>query len=115
MGAGCETVKRGVTADGRVEVIGTWKDGRTGVFRQAADNNSYGGTAKGEKGEAAVGAYDGYEPLVAEIVKFFQTGVSPVPERETVEILAFMEASELSKLRGGRAVSLSEVIKERVE
>ncbi len=110
MGAGCETVKRGLTADGRVEVTGTWSGGRTGVFRQAPDNNSYGGLAKGEKGEAAVGAYDGYEPLVAEIIKFFQTGVSPVPERETVEILAFMEASELSRERGGQPVKLSEVL-----
>lgn len=111
MGAGCETVRRGVTADGRVEVTGTWKGGRTGVFRQAADNNSYGGTARGENGEAPVGAYDGYEPLVAQIIKFFQTGVSPVPERETVEILAFMEASELSRERGGQPVSLGEVLK----
>jgi Oxidoreductase family, NAD-binding Rossmann fold len=111
MGAGCETVKRGVTADGRVEVTGTWTGGRTGVFRQAPDNKSYGGTARGEKGEAPVGAYDGYEPLVAEIIKFFQTGVSPVPERETVEILAFMEASELSRERGGQPVQISEVLK----
>ncbi len=110
MGAGCEFVKRGLTADGRVEVTGTWKGGRTGIFRQAPDNKSYGGTAKGEKGEWAVGAYDGYEPLVGEIIKFFQTGVSPVPERETVEILAFMEASALSQERGGQAVSLSEVL-----
>lgn len=110
MGAGCETVKRGQTADGRVEVIGTWKDGRTGVFRQAADNKSYGGTARGEKGESPIGAYDGYEPLVVEVIKFFKTGVSPVPERETVEILAFMAASELSRERGGQAVKLSEVM-----
>jgi len=111
MGAGCETVKRSVTADGRVEVTGTWKGGRTGVFRQAADNKSYGGTAKGEKGESPIGGYDGYEPLVAEIIRFFQTGVSPVPERETIEILAFMEASEMSRERGGQPVSLSEVLK----
>ncbi|OGD20072.1 MAG: dehydrogenase [Candidatus Aminicenantes bacterium RBG_16_63_16] len=111
MGAGCETVKRGQTDDGRVEVTGTWKDGRTGVFRQAADNKSYGGTAKGEKGEAPIGAYDGYEPLVAAIIKFFQTGVSPVPERETIEILAFMEASDVSRERGGQPVNLSEVLK----
>jgi predicted dehydrogenase len=111
MGAGCETVRRGTTADGRVEVTGTWSGGRTGIFRQAADNKSYGGTASGEKGEAAVGSYDGYEPLVAEIIKFFQTGVSPVPERETVEILAFMEASDESWRLGGRPVSIEEIIK----
>jgi hypothetical protein len=111
MGVGCETVRRGTTADGRVEVTGTWSGGRTGVFRQAADNKSYGGTARGEKSEAPIGSYDGYEPLVAEIIKFFQTGVSPVPERETVEILAFMEASDESGRLGGKPVSLEEVLK----
>ncbi len=115
MGAGCESVTRGQTADGRVEVSGTWQDGRTGIFRQAADNKSYGGTARGEKGESPVGGYDGYEPLVSEIVKFFKTGVSPVPERETVEILAFMAAAELSRERGGQPVKLSEVLKTRAQ
>jgi predicted dehydrogenase len=111
MGAGCETVRRGTTADGRVEVTGTWPGGRTGVFRQAEDNKSYGGTARGEKGEAAIGTYDGYEPLVAEIIKFFQTGVSPVPERETIEILAFMEASDESQKLGGKPVNLNDILK----
>ncbi len=111
MGAGCETVKRGLTADGRVEVTGTWTGGRTGVFRQAEDNKSYGGFAMGGKGEAPIGSYDGYEPLVTAIIKFFETGVSPVPERETVEIMAFMEASEVSRQRGGQPVSLAEVLK----
>jgi hypothetical protein len=111
MGVGCETVRRGTTADGRVEVTGIWSGGRTGVFRQAADNKSYGGTARGEKSEAPIGSYDGYEPLVAEIIKFFQTGVSPVPERETVEILAFMEASDESGRLGGKPVSLEGVLK----
>jgi len=40
--------------------------------------------------------------LVVEIVKFFQTGVPPIPPDETLEILAFMEAAELSKARGRR-------------
>lgn len=111
MGAGCETVRRGTTADGRVEVTGTWPGGRTCVFRQAPDNKSYGGTARGEKGDAPIGAYDGYEPLVAEIIRFFQTGVSPVPERETIEILAFMEASDESQRLGGKPVSLDDVLK----
>jgi hypothetical protein len=108
MGAGCETVKRGMTADGKsIEVTGTWQGGRVGVFRQG----KYGGTAKGEKGEAPVGAYDSYAPLAVEIVKFFQTGVSPVPERETIEILAFMEASDESKRCDGKPVKLADVLK----
>jgi len=109
MGAGCETVKRGMTDDGRIEVIGTWKGGRTGIFRQG--KKGYGGAAKGEKGEAPVGGYDSYAPLVVEIIKFFQTGVSPVPERETIEILAFMEASDESKRLGGQVVKLADILK----
>ena len=49
--------------------------------------------------------------LVAAIVTFFQTGVSPVPPRESIEILAFMEAGYLSKQRGGQTVTIAEVMK----
>jgi predicted dehydrogenase len=111
MGPGCVTVRRATTADGRVEVTGTWHDGRIGVFRQAKDNKGYGGRARGERGDAAAGAYDGYAPLVTEIVKFFLTGVPPVPERETIEIFAFMEASDESKRLDGKPVEIAEVIR----
>jgi hypothetical protein len=67
-----------------------------------ADGKGYGGAAKGEKGEAPVGGYDGYAPLVREAVKFFQTRVAPVSEVETIEILAFMEAAAESKRRDGQ-------------
>ena len=108
MGTGCESVKRGKTDDGRIEVIGKWKGGRTGVFREA---KGYAGVAKGEKGEALIGAYDGYAPLVVEAIKAFQTGVVPVSPEETIEILAFMEAADESKRRGGAEVTLAEVLK----
>ena len=108
MGTGCESVKRGTTADGKIEVTGTWSGGRTGTFREG---KGYTGTAKGDKGEAAVGAYDGYAPLVVEIVKFFQTGVAPVPAEETIELFAFMEAADESKRQGGAAVKIKDVLK----
>ena len=79
MGTGCETVQRKTTADGKIEVIGTWRGGRTGVFRESKD---YGGLAKGEKGEAPVGAYDGYAPLLVEVMKFLQTGWRPSRRRK---------------------------------
>jgi hypothetical protein len=106
MGTGCESVRRGTTADGKIEVTGTWKGGRTGVYREGA---GYSGKAIGEKGEAAVGAFDGYAPLVVAIVKFFETRVAPVSPEETVELFAFMEAADESKRRGGAAVTLREV------
>lgn len=107
MGTGCETVERSQTADGKIQVIGKWKGGRTGTFREA---ETYGGIAHGEKGDAPVGAYDGYAPLVAEIVKFFQTRQSPVPAAESIEIFAFMEAADASKRQGGKPVALREVL-----
>jgi len=112
MGTGCKTVKRGLTADGKVEVTGTWTDGRTGIFRQenGADRKGYGGKASGELGEAPVGSYDGYDVLLFEIVKMFRTGIAPVSPEETLELYAFMEAADESKRRGGAEVSLREVI-----
>jgi hypothetical protein len=47
--------------------------------------------------------------LLVEIVKFFQTGAPPIPAEETLEIMAFMEAADLSKARGGAPVALAEV------
>lgn len=103
MGTGCQTVQRQSTPDGKIEVVGTWSDGRKGVFREDQD---FHGLAKGEKGETAAGSFDGYEPLVAVIMKFFQTGVAPVKPEETIEIMAFMEAADESKNKGGAQVRL---------
>lgn len=106
MKTGCESVKRSQTTNGLIEVVGTWKGGRTGIYRES---KAYGGKARGEKGEIAVGAYDGYAPMVAEVVRFFQTGVAPVSPEETLEILAFMEAADESKRRQGDSVRLEEI------
>lgn len=107
MGTGCVSVTRGTTADGRIEVTGRWDGGRTGVFRES---KTYGGKAVGEKGEAAIGTYDGYDVLLFEAVKMFRTGIAPVTAEETIELYAFMEAADESKRRGGAEVTLKEVI-----
>ena len=107
MGTGCETVQRQKTPEGKIEVVGTWKDGRKGILRE--DKNFH-GLAKGEKGEAPIGSFDGYVPLVVEIMKFFKTGAPPVPAEETLEIFAFMEAADESLRQGGRPVSVSSVL-----
>jgi predicted dehydrogenase len=102
-GTGCETVQRTNTPEGKIEVLGLWSGGRKGVFRE---DKTFHGMAKGEKGEASAGSFDGYVPLVAEIMKFFKTGVPPVTPEETIEIFAFMEAADASKAQGGKAVPL---------
>lgn len=113
LGKGAVKVKRTTTADGLIEVSGEWSGGRTGIFRESntTDRKGYGGIAKGEKGEMAVGAFDGYEPMLVEVAEFFRTGKSPVEIAETMEIYAFMEAADESKRRGGAEVTLEEVMK----
>jgi hypothetical protein len=71
----------------------------------------YGAVAFGAKAVLAtpVPMATSYRGLLVEIVKFFQTGVAPVDPDETLEIIAFMEAAELSKARGGAPVPLSDV------
>ncbi|MBX3739486.1 MAG: Gfo/Idh/MocA family oxidoreductase [Akkermansiaceae bacterium] len=112
LGKGAVSVKRGTTADGLIEVTGEWSGGRTGVFRESntTDRKGYGGRAEGDKGGLAIGAYDGYEPLLFAIADFFRTGKPPVEMAETLEIYAFMEAADESKRRGGETVTLAEVM-----
>ncbi len=112
MGMGCETVMRANT-DGADVLVGKWKDGRLGVVRGIRKGaEPYGAIVFGSKAVVAAdppGRGSDYRNLVMEIVKFFQTGVPPVSPEETLEILAFMEAADLSKARNGAAVALSEV------
>lgn len=107
MGTGCESVKRGTTKDGMIEVTGTWKGGRIGIFREG---KGYSGTAKGEKGESEIGKFDGYQPLVAEVVKFFLSKSPPVSAEETIELFAFMEAADESNRRRGKEITIAEVM-----
>ncbi|HUF62725.1 MAG TPA: Gfo/Idh/MocA family oxidoreductase [Verrucomicrobiales bacterium] len=107
MGTGCRTVQRQITEDGKIVVVGKWEGGRVGIFREG---EGYSGRARGEHGEMDVGQFDGYRPLVVEIVKFFQTQKPPVASDETIELFAFMEAADESKRRDGAEVSLQEVL-----
>jgi len=107
MGTGCESVERSTTEDGKIQVTGRWAGGRTGIFRES---NTYGGFARGEMGEAPVGAFDGYGPLVAAIIEFFKTKKPPVIPDETIELFAFMEAADESKRQQGKPVALADVL-----
>jgi hypothetical protein len=110
MGTGCESVSR-VQTKGTELVTGTWKGGRVGTFRGIREGKSgYGGTVFGTKQIAPVGKYDGYEPLLVEICKFFRSGQPPVSAEETVEMFAFMEAADESKRQGGKPVKIADVM-----
>ena len=110
MGTGCETVQR-IPGEETDIVVGTWEDGRVGTFRgMRSGKGGYGGRAFGTEGIMDAGPYEGYRPLLVEIVKFFQTGIAPISPEETIEIFAFMEAADESKRRGGESVSIEEVM-----
>lgn len=110
MGTGCKTVTRVFTPETDL-VTGTWEGNRIGTFRGIRTGRSgYGGSVFGEKAIKPLGAYAGYNPLLSEIVNYFQTGVIPVAPEETLEILAFMEAADESKKKGGRAVSIEKIM-----
>ena len=110
MGPGVESVVRTSTKDFDV-VTGTWKGGRIGTFRGIrAGSAGYGGTAFGTKGSAQMGPYDGYKPLVVEIVKFWRSGKPPVSAEETIDLYAFMEAADESKRQGYKPVQVADVI-----
>jgi len=110
MGTGCESVSRTQTDDGEL-VVGVWKGGRVGTFRGIrAGKSDYGALVFGSKGIVPSGSYAGYQPLVVEIAKFFQTGKPPVSAEETLEIYAFMEAADASKRQGGAPVTIATVM-----
>jgi hypothetical protein len=111
MGSGCQTVSR-VHTDGSDVVVGRWKDGRTGTFRGIREGKAdYGAIAFGSQAVIAspVPMKVDYRGLVVEIVRFFRSGVSPISNEEMLEVMAFMEAADLSKARGGQPVALTEV------
>jgi len=113
LGPGCVEVTR-VKTDSGDTVVGRWKDGRIGTMRGLIrGKQDYGAVAFGTKAVLAtpVPMRSDYRGLLVEIVKFFQTGVPPVQPDETLEIMAFMEAAELSKARRGVPVALADVMR----
>lgn len=109
MGAGCKTVTR-VFRGNNDKVVGVWEDNRIGSFRGLMEGGSgYGGVVFGEKGIYNLGPYNGYNPLLAEILKFFNTGISPIPEAETLEIYTFMEAADESKRQKGAEIAMEKI------
>jgi virulence factor len=108
MGPGCRSVQN-VSTEGVDVVTGKWDDGRVGTVRATrAGAHSYGFTVFCEKRvvSSAINAGFIYRELLKRIVKMFETGKSPLDLRETLEIIAFIEASMTSAERGGAEVPL---------
>ena len=47
-----------------------------------------------------------------QMVRFFETGVVPVPAETTIEVYAFMEAANQSQRESGKKVRIADVIKQ---
>lgn len=110
MGLGCKSVTRTHTENSDV-VVGLWDDDRIGTLRGIRFKKlGYGGSVYGEDSIELLDGNGGYDPLLKEVVKFFQTGEAPVRPEETIEIFAFMEAADESKRQGGKAVTLESVL-----
>ena len=110
MGTGCTTLTRKVTPDSDVTTC-TWKDGRVGVYNALLKPGEKQPVLEltGSSGTASTGPPSNYDGLVATIAEFFHTGRSPVPIAETLEILEFMTAAQISKDKGGAPVQLADL------
>jgi Oxidoreductase family, NAD-binding Rossmann fold len=110
MGAGCKQVTR-VHSEECDEVVGLWSDGRIGSFRGIRKGRAdYGAVVFLDDAIDSNCKFEGYTPLVEQIGAFFETGEVPVSPAETIEIFAFMQAADQSKLNGGTPISIQETI-----
>lgn len=112
MGTGCVSVSR-MSSEGTDVVTGLWEDGRIGTFRGIRQGKGvYGGRAYTAKGVVDVGGYEGFGHMLDHMMVFFKTGIAPVSEQETLEIFTFMEASNISKSKNGRIISMEKTYKD---
>jgi len=108
MGTGCVSVNR-MSAEGTDVVTGLWSDGRIGTFRGRRSGKSiFGGTAFTDEGAVSAGGFEGYGVLLDQIMEFFKTKTPPVTEKETLEIVTFMEASNDSKRNDGKIILMED-------
>ena len=106
MGPECRSV-RTIQEQGTSLYVGEWADGRVASLRGIREGkDDFGGTVFLKDRIVHLGQFMGYGPLLDKILPFFETGVSPVDEKETLAICAFIDAAQESKLNGGNAVQL---------
>lgn len=114
MGSGCEYVTRTHTNETDL-VVGIWNDKRVGIYRGMRIGKGpyyhFGGFAYCENEAVPLDNYRGFGfyGLTREMVRFFNTGVVPVTPEMTIEVYAFMEASNQSLL-SGKPVKITDVI-----
>ena len=107
MGPGCSEVSR-ISGNNEDVIVGKWRDGRIGTVRALRPYGTYGAVVVRPKQvvESKPKTVEGYRPLLVEIIKFFETKQPPVPNDETLEIFAFMDAAQRSKAASGAPTKL---------
>ncbi len=112
LGPGCDMVSRVHTEHTDV-VTGMWSQTRVGSLHGLRNGKTpHAVMVFGTKDVLVQSPGHTYGPLVAEIVKFFKTGMAPVSPQETLEIYAFMEAADESKRQGGKPVSMQKLLRD---
>ncbi len=110
MGAGCRAA-RCVTYPDMDVVIGEWADGRLGVLRGTRFKGGQFGcvvhTDAGTRVGVARSTPPYYALLLQQAVGMFRGGEPPIDIRETLEIVAFLQAANQSKAQGGARVELA--------
>lgn len=95
-------------------VTGIWKDGRVGTLRGMRKGaEEFGAVLFREKQTQHITQDTEvlhYVVLIREIIKFFQTKISPVDLEETVEVMAFLEAANKSKQTGSPLTQLHRLL-----
>jgi len=109
LGRGCEEVTRTASADADV-VTCRWTDGRIGTMRALRPSSEYGAVIfrkNAKRQEFEMKAITGVARVLdEEIIKFFQTRVPPVPNEDTLELMAFLDAAQRSKEAAGKPMRL---------
>ncbi|HEY3457326.1 MAG TPA: Gfo/Idh/MocA family oxidoreductase [Bryobacteraceae bacterium] len=109
LGTGCAEVTQ--TASEAADVVTCrWHDGRLGTMRVDRPYSKFGAVVFRDKNrvEAQPDIPVDYVPLVRQIVDFVASGKPPVPNNETLEMFAFMDAAQRSKKSGGKAVTVDQ-------
>jgi len=109
MGPGVAKVSALSHPDGET-ATGLWADGRIGTVRAIRKGKAdYGFTLFGETGvvSRSVGTGVIYRELLKAVVAMFQTGELPIDPRETLEVVAFIEAALKSAKADGAAVEIA--------
>ena len=114
IGPGCLSVSRKIE-DGADITTGRWKVEGYGVYYSPKKDEKVPPVKVWETQGTTEFVRDPnartYEDLVRAVAEFFQTGKPPVKPEESIEVMEFIEAAQISHDRGGAEVRLQETRK----